>query len=450
MIFTPPRFIAVDDNEKHLNSIVSTFQRLGTACLGIRYDPSESLKPDIFRGVRCLFMDLHLTDAAMGSDDTRHFAAIASILEDVISETGGPFILVLWTAYEDSVRELSSYLEKGIEKLYARPLSVIPLAKENFIDVSDGRIKQSEELLKAVRNTIYSSPHLAVLLNWEADVFNAAGETLASLLSLIPAEQRTSEKFSDAFDTILSRLAIEAVGQSHVGENPRAAIVSAFSPILSDRISHQRILKETEKIWQQAITKHNDKNLNMLSAPEAGKINRMLHLALPESGHLFSTDWGAVIELPEEWDNDNLKYLTGLTKKEILCEEFKLRSKAVNTCRMILIRVGAACDYAQNSRGTMTFLLGANIPESAERQLKDGSPLKLSDAIWQSPVFLFPGEEEEASRLYVHMRFVKTCLPEDCSEWKVYCRIREQLLMHLINAFSNYTSRPGIIQLPTE
>ncbi|SMB32062.1 conserved protein of unknown function [Sterolibacterium denitrificans] len=93
MIFSAPRFVVVDDRDHHLLAITRTFQLLGTPCMGIRYDPAEELKQDHFKGVRCLFMDLHLVDGQASTDQRRHYGLIASILEDNISRNGGPFIL---------------------------------------------------------------------------------------------------------------------------------------------------------------------------------------------------------------------------------------------------------------------------------------------------------------------------------------------------------------------
>lgn len=213
----------------------------------------------------------------------------------------------------------------------------------------------------------------------------------------------------------------------------------------------------------------------------------MLHLAVRGSETLRATDWGAVISWPFAWTDDELKHLTGLTIKQMLCDEFRVRSEAIGACKPVLIRVGAACDYAQNNRGPITFLFGVDIPESAERQkdsraeriekvraelvklgmdnkdeklaglagdlakagaMTDGR-IKLTDAIWKSPVLLMPGAAE-ASRIHVHIRFPQTHLPEACARWTAVGRLREQLLMHLISVASNHVARPGIVQLPVE
>lgn len=452
MIFSAPRFVVVDDKEQHLQAITRTFQLLGTPCMGVRYDPSIELNHEHFRGVRCLFMDLHLVDGQASSDQRRHYGLIASILEDNINKNGGPFILVVWTEHEHLSAELREYLDQGIdaEKPHARPLAVLSLAKEKFINVDDGKINDAEELRKAVQQSIIANPQLAALLGWEAGVLAAAGDTLASLLNLVPAAQRTSAAFPAALDTILSRLTRETVGRSHVGVNPRAAITTALAPILADRILNQDISEEIRATWKSAVTRHEDKTLEDASPTEAGEINRMLHLAVPGSETLLPTDWGAVVSWPFEWSDDELRRLTGLTMKQMLCEEFRLRSTAMGACRPVLVRVGAACDYAQNNRGPISFLFGVDILESAERQKTgEGQPVKLSDAIWKSPVFLMPGAAEP-SRLHVHIRFPQIHLQDVCAQWDTFCRLREQLLMHLISSASNYVARPGIVQLPVK
>jgi len=487
LIFSAPRFVVVDDKEQHLQAITKTFQLLGSPCLGVRYDGTEELKKDLFRGVRCLFMDIHLIDGVASTDHRRHFANIAAILEDNISESGGPFILVVWTAHPDLEGQLRDYLDQHLDagKPHARPLSVLGLAKERFIDVDSGDIGSPEELRLAVQQTVTSNPQLAALFGWEAGVLAAAADTLVSLLNLVPSDRRTSTAFPSALDTLLSRLVREAVGSGHVDANPRVAISTALAPILSDRILNQDVPADMLDAWKKAVTRHMEREAASLS--EAGEINRMLHLAVPSSETLRPTDWGAVVPWPFAWTDDELKRLTGLAIKQMLCEEFRVRSEAIKVCKPVLIRVGAACDYAQNNRGPITFLFGIDIPEYAERQkdsraerienvraqlaklgadnrdeklaglardlakavtTSDGR-IKLTDAIWKSPVFLMPGATE-VSRLHVHIRFPQTYLPEDCAQWSVTSRLREQLLMHLISVASNHVARPGIVQLPVE
>lgn len=138
------------------------------------------------------------------------------------------------------------------------------------------------------------------------------------------------------------------------------------------------------EIWKSAGTRYEDKTLEEASPTEAGEISRMPHLAVPGSETLLPTDWGAVVAWPFTWTDDELHRFTGLTTKQMLCEELRLRSSAMGACKPVLVRVGAACDYAQNNRGPIY------IPESAERQAAGGRPIKLSDAIGNLRSFSCP------------------------------------------------------------
>jgi hypothetical protein len=449
MMLVAPRFIAVDDKKEHLDAIVSSLQRMGAPCVGVKFDVATGLDTTHFRGVRCLFMDLHLTGGHLATDHRADFARIQGILEDCIDPRGGPFILVMWTQHPHLKEDLIAYLERFLDpKLpHARPLTVLSLAKEEFLrDLESGDIKDSRALLEAIEISVLGNPQLAVLLQWEADVLKAAGATLASLLELVPSEKRTASDYSGAIDVVLSRLVRETVGSNHVAANPRAAITTALAPILSDRVQNQDVTPAEEATWERAVTRHTVAGTEYASPLEAGSINRMLHLAVQGTERLLATDWGAVVEWPFPWDNETLRSYSGLTIKEMACREFKLRSSAIPSCKPVLVRVGAACDYAQNNPGPITYLFGLEIPESADRQMSGATPVKASDAIWASPVF-YRADSPGPSRLHVHIRFPQTHLPETTAGWVVSCRLREQLLMHLINAASSHVARPGIVQI---
>jgi hypothetical protein len=450
VIFAAARFVVVDDKPEHLRAIVQAFQQLGSPCIGIQFDPAGELDPLHFRGVRCLFLDLHLIDARAGTDHRRHYAVIASILERTISSSGGPFVLIIWTEHPHVSAELREYLDVNLDtaKPYARPLAVLTLAKEQFINTGTGAVQAPDELRAAVEAAVTSNPQLAALLGWETDVLVATGDTLASLLNLIPVEQRTFSKFPEALDGLLSRLAIESVGQQHVGIDHRAAVTNALAPILSDRIINQHVSLQTRDLWRRAITRHGHNKLPPLSMTEAGQLNRILHLAVPGAEVIGPTDWGAVVDWPHQWTDAELASRTGLTIAQMLGGELRIESSDRARCTPLLVRIGAACDYAQNRNGPITFLLAFEIPENALRK-KDsaGNPVKLPEAVWRSPTIVAPNSVE-ASRLHVHIRFPIVVLPAACTSWQARYRLREQLLMTLITSSASYTARPGIVQLP--
>ena len=442
MIFTPPRFVIVDDDAKHLDAILNVFQELGSPCLGVAYEPDKSLDRTNFQGVRALFLDLHLIDQTPTTDDKQRFALIVSLLEDNISATGGPFVLVIWTAHEQSIPQLKTYLDDSIdpEKPYARPLAVVGLPKDRFINVDTGEILADKALAlrNAVAATVKDIPQLAALLSWEVDVQVAAGETLATLMELVPEEGQHSTKFADGLGDVLTRLAQAAVGESHVAADPRAAITSALAPILADRIVNQQGSGAASEAWAGAVT---GKGGIALDSKSSGKVNCMLHVAVSPSETIKPVDWGAVVEFPEDWWTDReMTARFGMTRSKLLEVEYKLKKEDGGKCRPRLVRIGAACDYAQNRPGPLTYLLGLEIPKDLyERKSRPMS-------VWSSPT-LVTESHETPFVLAVNARYAINVVPATAEAWRPVYRLREQLLMHLIAHAGGYLTRPGIVSL---
>ena len=442
MIFTPPRFVVVDDNPQHLDAILYVFQELGSPCLGVTYEPKEGLDKTNFEGVRALFLDLHLIDHTQTTDDKQHFAHIAGLLVDHISPTGGPFVLIVWTAYPQSVRQLTDYLDESIEpaNLYARPLAVVGLPKDRFINVDTGEIlaDKARALRDAVAATIKDIPQLAALLSWEGDVLAAAGETLATLMALVPAENQRSANFADGLGGVLGRLADAAAGK-HAAANPRAAVTSALAPILADRIVNQQGSEAASETWRRAVT---SKGGTSLGSDVTGTVNRMLHIAVPPAETIKPVDWGAVLEFPGAWTDEEVKVRFGVTRSELLVEEYKLKKGDGERCRWRLIRIGAACDYAQNRAGPLTYLLGLEIPADLQKRRRKNWPM----SAWSSPT-LATESQQEPFILAVNARYAVNVVQATAEAWQPIYRLREQLLMHLIAHAGSYLTRPGIVSL---
>ena len=338
--------------------------------MGLRFDPEFPFEKTAFRGVRALFLDLHLITGVKTTDEKQHFANIASILETNISEIGGPFIVILWTEHAHLAQKLIDYLDGSLDaaRPWCRPLAIIPLAKERFINVTSGWTEAADDLRAAVQEALAANPQLSALISWETDVLAAAGETLASLISLVPGDEQTNQRFAGALDGVLSRLAVEAVGKKHVADNPRIAVSSALAPILADRIVNQDVTTATAAIWTQAVTRHGEKQLPQATPVEAGGINRMLHVAVVGSENIRSSDWGAVSEIPANlWTDAALNDMLGVSIDDLLREEFKINRADHAQCRPRLIRIGAACDHAQKRPGPIPFLFGIEIPRSVAR-----------------------------------------------------------------------------------
>ena len=446
-MFTPPRFVVIDDKPEHLNAILDVFQTLGAPCQGVTYDPESGVDNRHLAGVRVLFVDLHLTDLAATTDEARHFAIIAGILEDGIKPTSGPFVLVVWTELDHLVTQLTTYLDElDPDKPYARPLAVVGLPKRQFINLDSGEPNEgrADALRDAVERTVRGQPQLAALVAWETEVQAAAGATLSALVELVPEEARNATSFAGGVDEMLSRLAGEAVGQHHVATDPRAAITSALAPILADRIVNQDVPNATRTVWRQAVTWDGREQLD---AARAGKVNRMLHVAVPSSETIRPTDWGTVVEFPATWWNDEeIRNRMGVTRAQLLGNEFKIGRNDRDRCRPRLVRVGAACDHAQNRAGPVLYLFGLEIPSDVQRRPDNTDTVRVPASEWSSPTLLLDAGAGPFV-LAVNTRYAMSVSPAATEGWNPVYRLREQLLMHLISHASGHMARPGIVQL---
>ena len=449
-MFAAPRILVIDDKRVHLDAISEAFRQLGSPCLGIHFDPARDMDRSHFRGVRHLFADLHLIDAGASSDHRPHFALIANLLENNIHPDGGPFMLVVWTQHAQLSNALKDYLDANLaaDKPYARPVAVLALDKTRYINVNSGS-PLSPEAVAALRADVMAAigavPQLQALLDWESDVLAASGATLSTLLSLVPPAQRTSAEFPGALDDILSRLAREAVGKSNVAADPRAAITSALAPILSDRIVNQQPGAASVALWAQAVTRQMA-NAPDLSPEEAGRINRMLHIAVPGPENIRPSDWGAVVDFPPEWWNDDrLQDLFGVNRATLLTDELKVPPANHAPCRPCLVRIGAACDHAQGRRGPLTYLFGLEIPAEVQR-IKVNNKVPVPASEWSGPFFLLDGVPA-AFTLHVNCRFPLSITASKCAAWTPRYRLREQILITLITHANSYLSRPGILRV---
>ena len=442
MIFPPPRFVVVDDKKDHLSAILGAFQELGAPCLGLHYDARDGLGTAArshLRGVRVLCLDLHLTDVLATTDPTRHFGVIAELLETNISSTGGPFILIVWTAHEEEAEHLGDYLDSafGTSVSHARPLNILPLAKTSFIDKRDGELLSgaAESLREALLNAVNDVPQLAALLEWETNVQAATGATLSALVGSVPEDQRSIAHVATGLGAVLAHLGTAASGEDNAKSDPRTAVSSALAPLLADRIIHRDSAEQFSDQWKDALTWDRGPSLQLESK---ATFNRMVHIAAASPSTVQADAWGAVVELPTVWRNDsNLQERFAISQAQLATGEFKLGSDTLRNPR--LIRIGAVCDYVRNRPGPLTYLLATEAPLTPK-------PGKLPASVWRSPALLLD-PAEEPFELRVSARFPTTATSGEVANWKPVYRLREQLLMHLISHASNHLSRPGILQL---
>lgn len=435
-MFTPPRYVAIDDDLSELEPLVEALHRIGAPCVGFHFDPPRLPEPKLFAGIRILFTDLHLIKGAAAP--TQNYDAIAQIIDSCVPKAHGPYLLVLWTSHEEERQALAERLQVTMghapEKL---PLAVLGLGKEHF---RKGDGWDGPALEEAIRAQVAEIPQLAALMIWERDVLAAANSTLALVGGLVPVADRTLGGYAAGLDRALSLLASAAAGESNARSDPRGAVSYALAPLLADRIINQGDPHGSAALWRAAVTF--PQNGASLTSAQKADMHRMVHFAVPPAEPVSRTDWGAVIPFGDaQLAEAAMLARFGTTSTELRSREFKLKEAKRDSGRLVLIRGGAACDQAQNNPGPLPMLLGLLAPVSA---LKSDSR---SQAVHVCPEELCLPGDEEVLKLLVSARFTSTMLPADLAVWPdPVFRIREQLLMTILVHSATHTFRPGTLK----
>jgi len=431
-MFTPARYVVLDDEASELATLIDALHILGAPCIGIRFDPLGLPEPALFQGLRILFSDLHLVKAQPAG--VQHYNTLASLLDRCIPAQHGPYLLVLWTSHEHERAALTDRLEELLpaEK---RPLAVLALDKTRF---RIGNGWDAESLRQSIREQIASMPQLEALLSWERDVLAAANETLGLLGGLIPNEQRSIGTYPAALDHILSILATAAAGETNAPNDRKGAVNAALSPLLTDRILNRPQDPEGDALWERAVTFQPGPPLD---AAQKARMNRMLHLAVPPGEAVSRSDWGAVIPLDGvRLADDAMRARFGVTAGHLREHEFKLKQTRRTEGQLVVVRGGAACDYAQGHSGPVSLLLGLLVPSGALSDKKRGNAIRTCDG-----EFELAGYDEPVS-LLIHARFGTTIVAEELEHWPAaILRVRDELLATILVHAATHTMRPGTL-----
>ncbi|WP_406633613.1 hypothetical protein [Pseudarthrobacter quantipunctorum] len=438
-MYTPARFVVIDDNPTHLHAIKTTIESLGSTCLDVLYRPEEEISPFLLRGARVVFMDFHLSGLTFASDPKMDNATIASILTSTISESNQPYLLVIWTKFPDQAAQLEQFLRDRLAKSpHVIPMAVLCISKDTFINIDSGEVQDPEQLRAEVSLKIREHPSLAALLDWEYTVHKSASRISSKLTGLIPNQAFSAGTTRSELDIVLSRFAVSN-GKSGALTDPRSAFAYAVGPLLADEILHADEGKDNRDVWQKGTTQAANQ-LPALSDVDAARFNRMAHISPPSAESFSSSDWGAVVRIEEENEAWFRRYLD-LTPEEVwecLGVDVKEREDAV----LVMVRAGAQCDFAQQKSGPVPYLVGGLVRPRKTWKKKPAASVKRSVSFLNN----VDTEEESMYQLHVDTRLSVTFTTRYAKRWAPVLRLREPLMSQILSLHGTHSTRPGILQ----
>lgn len=475
-MFGPIRAVAIDDQPSHLLAITTGLSASGIPCMGFWFDRDTSeLLPKPPEGglsfLRLVFMDLNLAELAGIPEPATLCAGVMSVLRQLISKDGGPYLLVFWTQVSTKVADVKKMLYERLERVeqIPCPIAVVELAKGPFIvgDPKEQHFKLAlqefyselhktiPQLSDAMRQAVAQDPQLSAVSSWESRAAAAAARAVNQIHACAREDAADPLCTSESIQKVLTKIALAASGETAAKENPARALDSGMLDILVDQFGISVDTAEYKGIIGNAIgTSVTAGVVFQEEVRTFASLNTFFHVDR-EISAVGAGDRGVVITASPFKQNDlGFKPLDLLSEflipVETLPDNRRPEAKALlNALRkaadFVLVELGADCDHAQNIHRTRRYLLGLEVPLRFAALLRFPTDRKLrSDALELLGPWTIDGK---TFFLLVSCRRFWVWQKRDPHPLgKVRYRLRSSVVSKLLHRYSTFHSRPGIVE----
>lgn len=442
MNLATPNILVVDDKEDAGLKIVRALWEGGFAPRFIRYDgrilKKITREKSAMRGIRVVFMDINLISGAMGAD-AQNFSAIQHVLETVLSEDNGPYLLVTWSSHDDYADRLFQHLDNRLA-LNRRPIATKRLSKTDF----EG--KNATRLPAEVKRILSEVGFAGCLIGWESLIRDAGIATVNRINKL--AFSLPDEGYRDRNQKLgaIIRSFAEAEAADHINlDSAFPALASVLAHVLHD---------DAFSMTKPLATHHGPSIMEMARTTDSGtraKIHQALHVEYgglnnrgPAPGDVFvypvknKTKRGGLPIL--DFSDFIPEQFFELSKWSKLDEEAK--KPIIAATRIILVEITPPCDHANLKKLVWhRYVLGIESNQLAASYLK-----KKADYLHQLPSFSSPSGDELT--IILNSRATASVPPAEANALgKRLYRLRAQMLSEIIRWVSGQQARLGYIQL---
>lgn len=469
------RAVAIDDEPSHLLAITTGLSASGIPCMGFWFDrDTNELLPKPADGglpfLRLIFMDLNLAELGGVPEPANLCAGVMSVLKQLVSKSGGPYLLVFWTQVGSRVAEVKRMLYERLEKVeqIPCPLAVVELDKGPFI-VADPKgqdfksalrgfyselHKTIPQLEEAVKQAVAQDSQLSAVSSWESRASEAAARAVNQIHACARGDAADPLRTSESIQKVLTKIALAALGETAAAEGPARALDSGMADILVDQFGISVDDPEYRGIIGKAIG--GTMKAAVIFQDEvrmSAALNTFFHVDR-EIGSAGAGDRGVVVDASSFKGDLGFKGVDLLNEFLIPIEKFpedrRVEMKALKDVlrksdEFVLVELGADCDHAQNIHRTRRYLLGLEVPVRFAELLRFPSDRKLrSDALELLGPWIINGETlflvVSCRRFWVWQK------REPHPQSKVKYRLRSSIVNKLLHRYSTFHSRPGIIE----
>ena len=433
MLLPSNRIILVDDNENDLTKLSTVFYENGIGCRKLKYD---SMYNEPLTGVRIAFFDINLGGYA---DETSRNANLKSAISSYISKDNGCFILVFWTSRIEWIDSFIDFINRDEDemKAYIHPYHITHIDKSEFLD----RRKSLQDKLEE----IYNLPSVKILFEFENLILEESWNTLTRLVDIIPHEEKwgDSSLFEQNCKSVFASIACQNSGFNNAKENPDRSIKEAIIPMLDDG------LRKSDKIlWKEFLTNlSNASRQDAISFPKDFSVERLNTVFHIDNTHPTEKKHRGAICAVNCTKNKSCDIFIDCFSINY-CEWFnitlpKLTKEDRNNCRLICLELSASCDFTNNKKRTIRYLLGVICPQNLREKLESNKS-SIGDYLLILP---FDFEYNDANIfLCFNMNYIFTLNQDNESvvlqEPLFY--LKKEIVDYIGNRFAQHSSRIGI------
>ena len=472
-LIAPIRVVVVDDKPTHLISIANGLTMAGIPCVWHWYNAeTNKLIPEPPKGgyphLRMLFTDLNIREMVGANKEAKTLAGvlISDVLQPIVAPDGGPYSVVLWTSVEGLAEDVGPLITQRINAdlldpadRRPQPLSITTLAKRDFVggfgnEETEKTLSQMLDVTKAtatalkksVETVVSSDSRLRLVASWESRVGLAAVSTMKSIHRIAVSEADISGELpASALETVLAKIAIEAVGAKNASDDPMAALDSGLLDLVMDELGSNSHAADYAGVVQAALGAALQAKPTVAPATRS-QLNTHLHVEVAPAARDIVTR-GAVFSV----DAETIKEFTGSDEEQFLETEFLPEGRSndlLKNSHIRLIEIGADCDHAQRKPRTIRLLFAAELPfeHLSPKQKKELDKLKnKNDALEPLGPWVVDGRE---CVLLISVRRFVTIQEWACpKKLKMLYRLRKPVADLVLYRYTTHSNRPGIMTI---
>lgn len=423
--------VVIDEQEDQLDELKKAFQLAGKQCFTIQYDAAYN--EEQYTGIELLFLDMNLNPGP-GKNDVAICATLENAIRTYIADDNGPYVLIFWTSRPDLVDVFKEYLRRFEESPVNthRPIYVDTLSKEDF------RVSPKETL-----ESILSQPIVKLIFSLSSKLHEASSTAFKELIDCVPLTKEWGDNhgYLATFKEMFTKIAVTSVGKHNAASMPDRAIFE----VVGREILHH-LIKNSNDEWRCFLEIDDEKADRVKGLTNNNwqySLNTVLHV---ESCQLGNFDRGAVLT--------GKKYIfDSLLDKDLYewyKEEFQIKKDQDPDFRIVpvAIEISPACDYAQGNSRLLKYVLGVcRISKSrTSNNIESGStpPFKKVSKHKTLPTFFLNSQYYKISLSYNYVIGLRTCIAEDLEH---LFTLREEIVNHISNQVSDYSSRIGLMDV---